>query len=214
MNSDSNFQKLLEKAETFIKDVSFSLSPDECELCSDTKTERHYTIVVLMPDNISLAMAKFVEEISQIEPTLITGTRSLFHLTRTYLPSDWDIPKIKQSLKSFFADNSFDFKLKHLVFMPKGIGIVAIPTNENLFKLRRLLGTEFDFSSAFKDLEPVSWVTVARFTQKPNQELLDYLKSNFQTDLGILKVNEISVFENEDKNLNGAKKLFSIHLKG
>lgn len=210
MIQDSNFEQSIAKVKTHIQDVAFNLDPDKCEIYSTSTVARHFTLVVMMPDEIAAKMNDFIERLKVVEPSLMVGAKDLLHLTLYYLPDDIDTEEIESFLTDFFKDKFFDFNFDSLIYMPKGIGVAAFPTNMNFVDLRRALGKKFSYPYVYTELEFVSWITVARYTEQPSRKLLDFLRENFETSFGSMKVDSIDVFDTNDKNLKGAKKLFSI----
>lgn len=210
MKQDLSFEQSIAKVKAHIQDVAFNLDPEKCEIYSTSTVARHFTLVVMMPDEIAAKMNDFIERLKVIEPSLMVGTQDLLHLTLYYLPESIDTEEIENFLTDFFKDRSFDFNFDSLIYMPKGIGVAALPTNMNFVDLRRALGKKFSYPYVYTELEFVSWITVARYTAPPNQRLLNFLRENFDTSFGSMKVTSIDVFDNSDKNLKGAKKLFSI----
>ncbi len=202
-----DFQQIIAKQKEFIRDITFNLDPNKCILFSNTKTDRHFTIVVLMPPEIRRKMSQFAQKLQEIEPSLILNDPEFYHLTLYWVPGDRNPDKVRKFLTDYFAHYHFDFNLSNLFNSPKGIGVSALPTDESFIELRNSLSREFNFPYTMPDFLPMSWITIARFTEKPSQKLIDFLKNNFDTDFGYLKVKEINILESENKNLAGAKKI-------
>jgi len=213
MNQILDFEKSINNAKAYVKKVASDLKPENCEIFLETKTDRHYTIVVMIPTHIASKMDQFQKKLLEIESSLVTGSKDLMHLTLIYLPGDRDIDEIKMFLEDYFKGSKFGFSLSGLFISSKGMGVAAYPSNDTLINLRMKMGEKFDFPFSLSGLEHISWITLARVSKKPSQEFIDYLKLNFDKDFGSFQVSKVDIFENKDKTLAGAKKLFSIPLE-
>lgn len=207
---DNTFEKSIQALAEGIRQSSFSLDPEKCLFFQNTKVDKHYTVVIRVPEPIATEIYMLGKELQEIEPSLITGQKENLHFTLFYLPDTVDPRNIRDFLESFFAENHFNFQIENIAFMNQGIGAVAYPKNDGLARLRQKLLTEFNYHYPHPELMLVSWVAIARYSQAPSKKLLDFLKQNFDREFGFLKLEDVEILENEDKYLSGAKLLYSV----
>ncbi len=210
MKENKDFEKGIKQARQYFAKATSDLKKDECELFLDSKTDKHYTVVVLIPSDIASNMHKFQKTLLEFDPTLMANKKELFHLTLTYFSSDMDIEKVAEFVKDYFKNADLGFFLRNMYIAPKGIGVAAYPMSDHMVKFRKKLEEQFDIPFPHGGFEHFSWITLARYSKKPSQEIIDYIKSHFEKDFGSFKVSKIDIYESSDKNLNGAKRLYTI----
>jgi len=177
------------------------LQPHKVDITETLNTLEHYTFVCFLPKEIDQKAKTIINDLKNLEPTLLTNTAGLVHLTLFHCPIETNLEPIIIKIKEAIDQKKLSFHLFGLLVTNSGIGIAAFPTNNNLRALRRdlykIIGEELP--NNYRGL--MTWATLARFSQHPNSQLFDYLDQKMTKDYGYINPEEVSVYKSRDKNL-------------
>lgn len=208
-----NRQEENTKAQEFVKKLSLEMKPEEAVLLDALKENpqhasgEHYTFSCLVPSELRQKIEPITEDLRKIDPSLILNDPALYHLTAFWCSMEKDIKQLSVIFKEELEREPISFDLHGLVFLPFGISLKAYPTSDNFFRLREKL-----FSAAGQELPKnpdgslheravSTWITLGRYTRRPNQDLRDYICERLDVDFGVFTPDSFGIYVSNNKYL-------------
>lgn len=188
-----------------------SLKPEDFVLFSNVSCPEHYTFVCMLPPQVVERISHISRALKGLDESMIFNPLNKLHLTIFHCPAEIDIEHIKSIFEKY--SEPMIFSLGGIRASSLGMGISAIPDNGAMINLRRKLYKEIG-----KELEDnarglFSWVTLARCTKQPTNELLQFLLDHLHDDFGTFSPSSIELFRSNDKNLINAEKITEFKLE-
>ncbi len=197
---------------TEIDELFEQLKSGQVVVTDTTATSKHYTFIVRVP-HIESRLEEITKTLISLDSTLIVNKPGLAHVTVFHFP---DIEKLSEATQIIREESANDEKIKLQIYGlftgPLAIGLAVFPLTKTLVQIRKKLYeiSGQDFPNNYRGL--LAWITVARFTRPPTMELIKYLDTLRHEDFGTITVNEIEVYQSQDKNLETGELLDKIVL--
>ncbi|MFA5927614.1 MAG: hypothetical protein WCT32_03490 [Patescibacteria group bacterium] len=206
-----------EKASAFVKDLTLNLKPEDAVLVSQLTnhsqhaTGEHYTFSSILPLAPQDQIKPISRKLAEIDSTLILNEPELYHISTFWCPINHDTHELIQLIKTEVAKEPITFHLHGLIAAPFGISLKAYPLNDTFVRLREKLcaTTEIEIprneDGSYHERFVSSWITLARYTQPPQEPLLEYIRSNLELDFGEFTPREIGAYISNNKFLRDPK---------
>lgn len=192
-----------------IREIVFSFKPEDYKPV-ELEVPEHYTVIQFLPEDLKTKAAAIANQLKQVDGSLLLNPKDIYHATLFSCPVKTDKEKIKREFQAALTEGPVDFALDNLLIAPIGISVAAYAKTERFINLRKKMCsiTGQEFFNDFRGL--MSWVTLARFSEAPSEELIKFIQENFEQNLGTMSLEEIKIFKNSSKTLTGAVEIDTI----
>ena len=170
------------------------------------KLRENFTIVCFFEDEDLLPVKTLTDKLKMFDPDQLITDVSQLHVTLLgQINTDSDVADLIATTQEFLNNNSLSFHLYGVGSSKKVASVTAYPVSFDVSSLRKKLrqiggGTIFD--APYEDL---TWINFMRFLNKPKPGLLPALKSEINTEFGIIKPKSVQLLRNSSRLLSNAQ---------
>jgi len=205
---DEKVKQINEDIKETFKEVAFkTFKPEDSKVYDTLEVPEHYTVVYYIPDEIKTKFIKIANKIQEIDNSIIMNPPEKYHITLFNCPIATDVEKIKEILKDTFNKHSFKISLTNLITGALGVSIAGFPESYDFVELRKKLykSSNQEFPQDYKSA--ACWILLGRFSKPPKMEVIQFVRDNFEQNLGSLEINSVLVLKNHHKILEGAQEV-------
>jgi hypothetical protein len=192
-----------------ITEQLFSLKSDEVTPTTDFTIDPQYTLIAHLPEHINSFINAVVSELKTRFPKQYYYSPSQYHLTVVPIPRSLSPVQVIESIAPIITDWRLPIHARGVAANRLQAGTVLYPQEETLvsqrIRLRAALGILEQAYTAHKLVwDELLWVNFMRFTTKPEEELLEFLRSRASQDFGSFELSRYELYELSTKTLDPA----------
>lgn len=196
-----------------IADHCQSLQPDQFTVLSSTAIGEHYTFVCPLPKPLQTQLLPIYNDLADYGTQLFLTDPRKYHLTIFTCDASQDLKRLKSALTDTIAALSpLEFYCQGIFAASDAIVAAALPTNETRTHIDSQLASLTNQSPQTGLRKALRWISLARYKQTPNQQLLKELQPLAEFDLGLFRPDEILIYRSRDRMLDDATLLERIPL--
>jgi hypothetical protein len=186
-----------------------NLKPEDVIPTTDFSVSPEYTLIAHLPENSNNSISKIVNELKIRFPEHYYYAPDQYHLTVVPIPHSMNLAQIINSIAPIIKNWRLPIYACGVVANRLQAGAVLYPEEETLvthrMKLRAALGIPRQAYTAYDPVwEELLWVNFMRFTTKPEEALLEFLRDHVKEDLGNFVLNRYELYEVSTKTLDPA----------
>jgi hypothetical protein len=200
---------LNEQRAQIVTEQLFDLRPDNTTPTNDFNVSPEYTLIAHLPEGINNSINAIVNELKIRFPEHYYYAPSQYHLTVVPIPHSMDPTQITEVIAPVLSGWRLPIRVRGVVANRLQAGVVLYPEEETLIpqrlKLRAALGIPEQAYTAHNPVwEELLWSNFMRFTTKPEEELLTFLRAHVDHDLGKFVLSRYELYEVSTKTLDPA----------
>lgn len=198
---------LNEQRARVVTEQFFKLRPEDTTPTTNFDVSPEYTLIARLPDAIKNSIYGIVSELKKRFPQHYYYSPDQYHLTMVPIARNMDPVQIIEAVTPIIRGWRLPICARGIVANRLQAGVVLYPEEETLAPQRVNLRTALDIpeqSYRVHNLiwEELLWSNFMRFTTKSEEELLAFLRTHVNQDLGSFVVSKYELYEVSTKTLD------------
>jgi hypothetical protein len=198
---------LNEQRANVVAELLFNLRPDDTTPTTDFNVSPEYTLIAHLPEHINDSIYAIASKLKEQFPEHYYYSPDQYHLTVVPIPYSMNPARIIESIAPVVRGWHLPIHARGVVANRLQAGVVLYPEEETLSSHRLKLRAALDIpEQAFTAHNPVweelLWSNFMRFTAKPEEELLAFLRAHINQDLGSFVLSKYELYEVSTKTLD------------
>lgn len=188
-------KRVIESYNTFVR-------PDDVTVLASMETKKHYTLTHILKGNLITKLVEIQEKLKAIDDSLILTPPGNLHVTLFWTGLECNLEQHLEEIEQSLENKNMEFYVEDLLFAPGGISFTFYPKTEDLINAKRALydlcGLQVQVDEKFVTM----WSTIARFSQRPKNEVKQYVKENQNMKIGTYTVDSFTLYTSTNKILD------------
>lgn len=200
---------LNEQRAQVVAEQLFGLRPEDITPTTNFNVNSEYTLIAHLPDGVNDSVYEIVSELKGRFSEHYYYSPSQYHLTVVPVPHNIDLVQIIEAITPIISGWHLPICAHGVVANRLQAGVVLYPEEETLTSQRLKLRTALNIpEQAYTVHNPIweelLWSNFMRFTTKPEEELLAFLRTHVNHNLGSFVLSKYELYEVSTKTLDPA----------
>jgi hypothetical protein len=184
-----------------VKNYNTYLHLEDVKILKTLEVPAHITLSHVLDTTLALKLHEVSLELKEIDSTLILNNPENYHITLFWKGLDSKLDEKSTEIGKILESTFFEFDVQELLFGPLGVSAKFYPKTEDFvnarIKLYELTNTPVLIDERFV----TTWVSLAAYSQVPNEKVKQYVQDNAKSEFGSYSVNNFTLYKSTNKGL-------------